>query len=215
VREQRKGGYAGTGTTGGRGNPAGAHGFRPQARNGNEKKFGDALVAPLADLNLIRDPIPAILQAAQKAPYALPADRTCAAIGAEIEALDAVLGTDLDVPDSAANASLAERGSQAATDAVIGAVRSTTEGVIPFRGWVRKLTGAERYAREVSAAIAAGTIRRAYLKGIGDAAGCPAPASPWKVPLALPQRDERNAAPQPGSDAAACSSGAPTCAVLP
>lgn len=43
---------------------------------------------------------------------------------------------------------------------------------------MRKLTGAERYAKEVSAAIAAGTIRRAYLKGIGQAAGCAAPAAP-------------------------------------
>jgi hypothetical protein len=30
----------------------------------------------------------------------------------------------------------------------------------------------------VAAAIAAGTIRRAYLKGLGAAAGCAAPAAP-------------------------------------
>lgn len=52
------------------------------------------------------------------------------------------------------------------------------EGIVPFRGWVRKLSGAERYAKEVAAAITAGTIRRAYLKGLGQAAGCAAPAAP-------------------------------------
>jgi hypothetical protein len=45
---------------------------------------------------------------------------------------------------------------------------------------VRKLTGAERYSREVAAAISAGTIRRAYLKGLGASAGCDAPAAPRK-----------------------------------
>ncbi len=64
------------------------------------------------------------------------------------------------------------------------AVRRTTEGVIPFRGWVRKLTGAERVERRVQAAVTAGTIRRAYLKGIAQAAGCAPPAGPR---IAAPQ----------------------------
>jgi hypothetical protein len=48
---------------------------------------------------------------------------------------------------------------------------------------VRKLSGAERYSREVAAAIAAGTIRRAFLKGMRQAAGCPAAARP---PVVIP-----------------------------
>lgn len=52
-----------------------------------------------------------------------------------------------------------------------------------MRSWVRKLTGAEKYAREVEASIAAGTIRRSYLKGLGQAAGCEAPAAP-RAPVA-------------------------------
>jgi hypothetical protein len=44
---------------------------------------------------------------------------------------------------------------------VAGAVQKAAEGVVPFRGWVRKLAGAERYSRQVAAAIAAGTVRRA------------------------------------------------------
>jgi len=158
------------------------------ARPGTEKKFSDAVVAPLADLNLVRDPIPPVLALAQKAPYGTPADLSCAALGREIEGIDAVLGDDLDATANAADPTLAERGADAASDAVIGAVRSTTEGVIPFRSWVRKLTGAERYAKEVAAAIAAGTIRRAYLKGLGQAGGCAVPAAPKQAasPAASP-----------------------------
>jgi hypothetical protein len=49
-----------------------------------------------------------------------------------------------------------------------------------FRGWVRKLSGAERYSKQVAAAIAAGSIRRAFLKGLGQAAACPVPATPLR-----------------------------------
>ena len=57
-------------------------------------------------------------------------------------------------------------------------MRDAAEGVVPFRGWVRKLSGADRYSREVAAAIAAGTIRRGFLKGLGAAAACSPPAAP-------------------------------------
>jgi len=135
---------------------------------------GQAVITPLGDLNLVRADIPAVLAAAQKAPYALPADRSCVALILDVQALDAALGADLDSPPSPSHPSLVERGG----DVTVGALRGAAEGVVPFRGWIRKLTGAERYARDVSAAIAAGTIRRAFLKGLGQAAGCVAPAAP-------------------------------------
>lgn len=141
-----------------------------------------AATAPLADLNLVRAQIPAVLQAARRAPYAEPplppGAVRCVALGEAVEALDAVLGPDLDRPPSADDPGLIERGSEAAGDAAVGALRRTAEGVLPLRGWVRKLTGAERHAREVAAAIAAGTLRRAYLKGLGQALGCAPPAAP-------------------------------------
>jgi hypothetical protein len=136
-----------------------------------EKNVRDAATTPLSDLNVVRADVPPVLAAAQKAPYAAPADKSCGALAADVQALDAALGADLDTPATGSNPSLIERG---AADAL----RNTAEGVIPFRGWVRKLTGAERYSREVAAAIAAGTIRRAYLKGIAQAGGCAAPPAP-------------------------------------
>ena len=143
-----------------------------------ETEFADALVAPLADLNLVRTPIPPVLQAAQQAPYAQPADDSCTGLRQEVTDLNRVLGADLDIPVSAGQPSLLERGSDLATHAVINAVRDSTTGVLPFRSWIRRLTGAEKHARAVIAAISAGAVRRAYLKGLGQAQGCPAPAAP-------------------------------------
>jgi hypothetical protein len=150
----------------------------------------EAATTPLADLNIVRAEIPPTLAAALKAPYARPADASCAGIAAEIRALDAVLGADLDTPVTPINPNLiphgldalvqqgTERAGEAAMGAAVGAVRGAAAGVVPYRGWVRKLSGAERYSREVAAAIAAGGVRRSYLKGFGQASGCDTPAAP-------------------------------------
>jgi hypothetical protein len=130
-----------------------------------------AVATPLHDLHLVRADIPPLLQAAALAPYAMPSDSGCAALAADVQALDAVLGADLDVKAPPSDPGLIERG---ATDAL----RSAAEGVVPFRGWVRKLSGAQRYERNVAAAIAAGTVRRAFLKGLAQAGGCAPPAAP-------------------------------------
>jgi hypothetical protein len=108
------------------------------------EQLAQAATTPLNDLNLVRAEIPPVLAAAQKAPYAMPADRSCDALAKDVQALDATLGADLDIPATAANPSLVERGG----DTAMGAVRDAAGSIVPFRGWVRKLTGAERYARE-------------------------------------------------------------------
>lgn len=141
-------------------------------------QFTQAATAPLSDLNLVNAEIPAVLAAAQKGPYSPPTDQTCAGLAAEVTALDAVLGPDLDTQASPSNPGLIERGVGAVGDAAMRAIRGTAEGVVPYRRWVRKLSGAERYSQQVAAAIAAGTIRRSFLKGLGHAGGCQAPAAP-------------------------------------
>jgi hypothetical protein len=134
----------------------------------DQNKAATAVTTPLSDLNLVNAPIPDTLAQAQKAPYQVPADLACPALAADIRALDAVLGADLDTPATDTNPSLVERGS----NAVAGAAQKAVEGAIPFRGWVRKLSGAERYSKQVAAAINAGTVRRAFLKGMAKAGGC-------------------------------------------
>jgi hypothetical protein len=141
-------------------------------------RFEPGLVTPLHDLNLVRAEIPPLLLAARRAPYARPADLSCDALAAEVAALDALLGVDLDTPAESPDDALVERGADLLVDTVHGALQGALAGLVPFRRWVRQLTGAERYAREVAAAIAAGSVRRAYLKGLGDAGGCAPPAAP-------------------------------------
>lgn len=139
----------------------------------------DAVAVPFNDLNLFKDDIPPILRAAADNPYRLPEDQSCIALATEVSLLDAVLGQDLDMPVGKTDAELLEKGSEAANKAAIKALRRTTEGVIPFRSWVRKFTGAERRDKEQLTAIAAGTIRRAFIKGIGYTQGCLSPAAPY------------------------------------
>lgn len=138
----------------------------------DQARVASTAATPLNDLNLVNAPIPDVLAAAQKGPYALPAGLDCATLASEIKALDEALGPDLDAPPSEAHRGLLERGTEATTGAAIGALQRTAEGVIPFRSWVRKLTGAERYSKRVAAAITAGGVRRAFLKGLRAAQNC-------------------------------------------
>lgn len=139
----------------------------------------EAATRPLGDLNLVREEIPDVLRQAQAQPYQLPAQVDCVSLVQRVHELDGVLGADLDTPPTKDNPGLIERGTDAAENAAIGALARTADGLIPFRGWVRKLSGAERHSRKVEAAIAAGTVRRAFLKGVATTKDCawrPAPA---------------------------------------
>jgi hypothetical protein len=150
----------------------------PEAERGPADPVGRAVTTPLYDLNLLRAGIPPPLLAALNAPYAGPADASCAGLAAEVAALDAELGADLDSADSASKPSIIERGISSAGDSAVGVVRGAAEGLVPMRSWVRKLSGAERHTRLAAAASAAGVVRRAYLKGLGAAASCAPPAAP-------------------------------------
>ena len=130
---------------------------------------GDVVAKPLDDLNLRRDEIPLILIAARDDTYAVKGLRSCRALGAEIGRLDAVLGPDIDV---AADQSLGEKRGNA-----VGALAKSVIGsFIPFGGVIREVTGAAARERQWQVALYAGTARRAYLKGYGQARGCRYPA---------------------------------------
>jgi hypothetical protein len=133
----------------------------------------DAASTPLRDLNVVRAKIPELLREAKKHPYVAPSDQTCDALSAAVRALDEVLGPDLDAPASPSEPRLIERANDKANEAAVDAVRRSAEGVVPFRSWVRQLSGAERYSREVAAAIAAGAVRRGFLRGLSAARDCP------------------------------------------
>lgn len=160
---------------------------KPDAAPSLAKQISGAATTPLDDLNLLHGKIPPVLLAAQKAPYGPPADPTCAGLKAEIQQLDVALGADLDTPGHPEPHTLLEKGWGEAEGAAVGTVRSAAESLIPYRNWVRKLTGAERFSRRVTAAIGAGIVRRAYLKGLGQAQGCGAAAAPAGAPASEPK----------------------------
>ena len=143
----------------------------------------DAVAAPLEDLNLKQAQIPAVLQRAVAEPYDMDGLERCEGIAGEIGRLDAALGPDLDeVPPPDAR-SRGKKVADAAWGAGVGEVRHTTQHVLPFRGWIRKLTGAAKHDRAVQAAVRAGGVRRGYLKGVGMGMNCAPPAAPsWFVP---------------------------------
>ncbi|NEX94554.1 hypothetical protein [Caulobacter sp. 17J65-9] len=144
----------------------------------------EAVTAPLEDLNLMRENIPVALIHAQAEPYSLKGLTRCEAIAGEVGRIDAALGPDLDEPPPPDGRRMNEKGADYAAIAALNAVRDTTTGVIPMRGWVRRLTGAERHEKAVREAIKAGTVRRAYLKGVGMQKNCAPPAAPsWFVPV--------------------------------
>lgn len=140
----------------------------------NREGIRGAVTSPLRDVNVLRTKIPMVLLIAAQDPYARPRPNTCAGLIAAVHQLNEALGADLDEPPSRDQQDLTERGTGLAIDALGSAAR----GVIPMRGWVRRLTGAEQHDREVTAAITAGQVRRAYLKGLGESRGCNPPATP-------------------------------------
>lgn len=133
-----------------------------------------ALSAPLVDLNLVRNAIPDVLVAAVQAPYRVPLAAGCAPMHAELAALDEALGEDVDVPASA-DPGLIEQGRVEARNAAFGLLQSTAEDVLPYRNWLRKLSGAERHSEAVAHAIVAGTARRGFVKGLAISQGCELP----------------------------------------
>ena len=163
--------------------PAAAPGA-PSKTEVEERRLGGAIVQPLHDVNIDRTKIPDVLLDAIDAPYARPRAINCPTLAAAIAPLDTALGPDLDKPASGADPSLVERGKTAMGDVAVDAVRGASESVIPLRTWVRQLTGAERHVRLVRAAIEAGAVRRAYLKGLGLSRGCAPPQAPTAAALA-------------------------------
>lgn len=140
----------------------------PEKTSEDKKKIDHAITAPLKDLNLLREKIPEVLLAADKNPYALSeAPVTCERIDQEIKALDQVLAPDIDHPKKKKikEDNHLERGAEVVGEASINAIRRTTESLVPYRSWVRKLTGAERESKLVARAIKSGNLRRAFLKG--------------------------------------------------
>lgn len=125
----------------------------------------DVVSTPATDLNLKKDEIPALLLAAEERPYTLTGLSTCRQLATAIGELDAILGEDVDVPQTEGRRTTPGRVAQS----VVGSF-------IPFRGLIREVSGANSRDRALQAAILSGVARRSFLKGIGQGKGCRYPA---------------------------------------
>jgi hypothetical protein len=136
-----------------------------------QSRYIDAVEAPFNDLNLVQAGIPSVLVEAEIAPYLVPTDQSCEALASSIYELDTALGADQ--TGHASDPTLYQRALDEADNQAVGVIRSTTESILPFRSWVRKLSGADRHAKQMARANAAGLIRRAFLKGVRVSKSCP------------------------------------------
>ena len=132
---------------------------------------------PFRDFNVIRTKIPPVLLRAMADPYERPAPG-CSGIAFDVSQLNDALGPDLDEPISTDHPGTLTRAEGAAKPAALDAMRSGVQSEIPFDGFIRMLSGAQRHDKLVMAAIQAGAIRRGYLKGLGESLRCTLPAAP-------------------------------------
>lgn len=156
---------------------------RPMPQPGQEGGLDRAVGQPFRDLSLIREVAPDALQRAAAAPYDKASLTDCAAAQAAVAELDAALGPDL-APD-AKTAGFTAQG--LAGDLIGGAIG------LPFRGVVRKVSGAEARELALRAAVVAGMVRRGFIKGRMDVTGCPLPPAP---PAAQPAKPAAAAPPR-------------------
>lgn len=134
----------------------------PEAAKTSDGMAG-AMTQPFRDLNIMREEQAAVLTTAAAAPYAPPSD--CSGSLVELQRLDEALGPDIDAPTEKSNPATAFVG-----EMVVDAVRGATG--LPFRGIVRRVTGAAKREKDAKHAVYAGALRRAYLKGFEGGAGC-------------------------------------------
>jgi len=130
----------------------------------------DAAYTPLRDINMIRPEVPLLLRNLEY-PYSTATLTSCAAVLDEIHQFDSVLG-----PESYAagpNRNIWDRSGDFMEEQTIQAAQNTAQDIIPFRSWVRRLTGATAADREALRAFANGQQRRTFLRGYGASLGCP------------------------------------------
>lgn len=136
----------------------------------------DATSIPLRDVGLIRPEIPLLLRGLQYPYSTATLGEGCSAVAREIGQLDAVLGPESYQPGPARN--IWDRSGDFVEEQTIEAAEGTVEDLIPFRSWVRRISGASRAERDALRAVANGQQRRTFLRGYGASLGCPSMIPP-------------------------------------
>jgi hypothetical protein len=132
-------------------------------------KVGDTMenvaTKPLKDLNIIQAEVDPGIERIMAAPYSLQGIKTCAQYKAAVGRLTAVLGPDVDSPEF-------KKKDKTPAEQALSLGESAAGSLVPFSGVIRRLSGAEAKQNYAKAAVYAGSVRRAYLKGTARAKGC-------------------------------------------
>jgi len=149
-----------------------------QRRGANDGSLSHAAATPLRDVGIIRPDVPDMLRTLNYPYKTDTVARDCPAILVEIGRLDAILGVESYQPGQEQH--LAARISGQAGDYAVGAVAGAAADLVPYRSFVRRLSGASAAERRAAAAYAMGETRRSFLRGYGLALNCPGvtPAPP-------------------------------------
>jgi hypothetical protein len=113
--------------------------------------------------------VPQYLKDVKADPYKAPAAPACQSVPAEIQQINDLIGPDLDAAADNKDKSLVARGE--------GVARS----LVPYRGVVRFVTGANKKDDELREAIMAGYARRGFLRGVELNLKCNQPADDAKA----------------------------------
>lgn len=127
-------------------------------------RAGKIVAQPAHDVGVAKTEIPPLLAKAAENPYSVEGLANCAQLMAAIKQLNDALGPDFTTARQ-------RRESRAGKIAEAGG-RSIVNGLIPFRGVVREITGAAPAQRRLNAAIDAGYARRGFLRGLHYARRC-------------------------------------------
>jgi hypothetical protein len=130
----------------------------------------DATAQPLRDVNLVRPEIPMVLRGLEYPYSTATLTEGCPEIARQIASLDTVLGPESYQPGP--NRNVWDRSGDFVEDQVIEAAQDTVNDFIPFRSWIRRLSGANRAERDALRAVANGQQRRTFLRGYGASLGC-------------------------------------------
>ncbi len=132
-------------------------------------KVGDTVenigTKPLKDLNLIKTKVAPEMERIMAAPYSLKGIKTCTQFRTAVGRLTEVLGPDVDSPQT-------QRPDKSPAEVALSLGESAAGSLIPFTGLIRRISGAEARDKYAKAAVYAGSVRRAYLKGTARAKGC-------------------------------------------
>ncbi|KAJ8139030.1 hypothetical protein OY671_007756 [Metschnikowia pulcherrima] len=130
---------------------------------------GDVVTKPSPDMNPKKEDIPPILSNARDKPYDSTGSRPCSDSQGEVRRLDAVSGDDIDVVEE-------KTAGEKRGNTVGSLAKSVVGSSIPFGGIIREISGANENQRQWQVALYAGSVRRAFIKGVGQQRGCRYPA---------------------------------------